>query len=52
MKKDKIFFTDDSLETLEAERCQESGDEDVGEEGGVLQLADSAIRYKVHLFPE
>ena len=35
------FRTDYTPDTLQAERCQESCHEDVGEEGGVLQLAES-----------
>ena len=45
----KIYLTDDGLDTLEAKRCQKSGHEDVGEEGGVLQLADSVNWCEVHL---
>ena len=44
----KKYLTDDSPDALQAERCQESGHEDVGEEGGVLQLADSASWCEVH----
>ena len=46
--KDKRKLTDDILDSLRAESCQERCHEDVAEEGGVLELADGASRYQIH----
>ena len=42
-------LTNDSPETLHAEGRKEGCNEEVGEEGGVLKLADNASLCEIHL---
>ena len=49
LKNNRKYFTYNSLDTLNAEGGQERGHEDVGEEGGVLQLVGNVSWCEVHL---